>query len=141
VSREQSQVGSVTVTGLLVRYLRSPVKEELAAIVTVLPVELDNVLDPETYRVALVRFKDGSTLSGVTGNGEPTDIQLDLARWPRLLKTLQSGYDAEAMRLQESAAEERELPLGHLPVLGGPIADVVVGATEPRSHTKRGRHV
>jgi hypothetical protein len=128
VSREQRQPGSVTVAGPLVRYLHRGVQKEMAAIVTVLQVEFDNVLDPETYRSALARFLEGSSLFdaiGLTDEAEPADIELDLARWPRLvLKTLQSEYDAEVMRLQDSAAEGRDLPLGDVPALGSLLAEV-----------------
>jgi hypothetical protein len=111
-----------------VRYLRRRVKQELAAIVTILQIELDTVLDPETYCSALARFEEGRTLFdaiGLTDEPEPAALQLDLACWPRLvLKTLQSEYDAEVMRLQDSAAEGRELPLGDVPALGSLLAEV-----------------
>jgi hypothetical protein len=128
VSGEQQQPSSVTVSGPLLRYLRRGVKQELAAIVTVLQIELDSVLDPETYCSALARFEEGSSLFdaiGLTDEAEPKDLELDLARWPRLvLKTLESEYDAELMRLQDSAAEGRDLPLRDVPALGSLLAEV-----------------
>jgi hypothetical protein len=146
VSRVQPQASSVTVTGPLVRYLRRAVKEELAAIVTVLQIELDNDLDPETYRGALAGFAEASSLLdaiGLTDEGKLADIELDLARWPRvLLKTLQSVYDAEVQRLQDSAAEGRELPLRDVPALGGLLAEVrKKSGLGPRARRKQTRAI
>lgn len=123
----QPQPGSVIVAGPLVHYLRRAVKQELAAVVTVLQVELDTVLDPETYRGALDRFDEARSLldmTGLTDEDEQADLELDLARWPRLvLKTVESVYDAEIRRLQDSAAEDRDLPMGDVPALGNLLAE------------------
>jgi hypothetical protein len=113
----------VIVTGHLVRYLRREVKQEQAAVVTILQVEYDTVLDPETYR-----FDEGRSLFGVIGltdEDEPADLELDLAPWPRLvLKTVESVYDAEVRRLQDAASEDRDLPMGDVPALGNLLAEV-----------------
>jgi hypothetical protein len=118
----------VIVAGSLVRYLRREVKQEQAAVLTILQVEFDTVLDPEIYRSALDRFDEGRSLFdaiGLTDEDEPADLELDLARWPRLvLKTVESVYDAEVRRLQDAAAEDRDLPMGDVPALGHLLAEV-----------------
>jgi hypothetical protein len=118
----------VIVAGHLVRYLRREVKQEQAAVVTILQVEFDTVLDSETYRSALDRFDEGRSLFdaiGLTDEDEPADLELDLARWPRLvLKTVESAYYAEVRRLQDASAEDRDLPMGDVPALGNLLAEV-----------------
>jgi hypothetical protein len=149
----------VIVAGHLVRYLRRELKQEQAAVVTILQVEYDTVLDPETYRSTLERFDEGRSLFdaiGLTDEDKPADLELDLARWPQLvLKTVESVYDAEVRRLQDAAAEDRDLPMGDVPALGNLLAEVreksglrarrtrkhtrPAGATEPHGHGRRRR--
>lgn len=121
--------GSITIAGPLVRYLRRGVKQELAAIITILQAELDTTLDPTTYRNALARFDEGRTLFdaiGLTDEPEPADVELDLLRWPRLvLRTLESEYAAEVRRLQDANAEGGfALPLRDVPALGNLVAEI-----------------
>jgi len=118
----------VTITGKLVRFLRSGVKRELGASVAVLQIELDTNIDRETYYGALARFDAARTLLdaiGVSDKPEPQDVELDLGRWPRLvLKALESQYDAELVRLEDAHAGGFDLPTRDVPALGCLVADI-----------------
>jgi hypothetical protein len=131
----------VTITGKLVRFLRSGVKRELGASVAILAIEVDTNLDPETYYSALARFDAARTLLdaiGLSDDAEPKDVEVDLSRWPRLvLKALESEHDAELIRLESAQASGFDLPTRDVPALGCLVADIRKKVCAPPRH---GRH-
>ncbi|MGO9322740.1 MAG: hypothetical protein ACLQBY_18315 [Solirubrobacteraceae bacterium] len=132
--------GSVTIPGRLVRFLRSGVKQELGASLEILAIEVGKDIDPETYYGALARFDAARTLLdaiGVADEPEQLDVELDLARWPRLvLKALESQHDAELIRLEQGHAGEFDLPTRDIPALGCLVADIRKQVAPLRTRTK-----
>jgi hypothetical protein len=120
--------GKVTIAASLLPYLREGVKREWSAALTVLAIELDTDVDPDSYYKALARFDAARTLfEAVVASEapEPVDLVLDLARWPRLvLRVLELEYDAEVRRLQDAAAEGFQLPAREIPALQRLVVDI-----------------
>jgi hypothetical protein len=123
-----SDSGEITIAGKLVRFLRSGVKEELAASLEMLAFEVDKNIDPETYYGALARFDHARTLLdaiGVADEPGQQDVEVDLGRWPRLvLKALESQHDAQLIRLEDIHARELDPSTRHIPALGCLVASV-----------------
>jgi hypothetical protein len=121
--------GSVTIPPSLVKYLRRGVKRELSATLVILAIQVDTVLDPNTYHKAVVRFNETQALFEAIGLTDelqpPANLTLDLDCWPRLvLRALESQYAIELMRRQDAVAEGVELPMRDLPALKTLIADI-----------------
>jgi hypothetical protein len=129
--------GSVTIAGKLVRLLRSGVKQELGASAAILAreIEAETHLKPKTFYRALARFDAARTLLeeiGMSDQLEPQDVELDLARWPRLIpKALESQLDLELIRLEGAHAEGTDLLPGDLRALGCLVDDIRTKAGLP----------
>jgi hypothetical protein len=123
--------GNVTVSGSLVRYLRSGVKEEMASAIGILLAELDTSLTPATFRAALGRFDDSRTLLEMIGfvdEPKPADVQLDLSRCPQLvLKALGSEHSKKIQRVEDAAAAGIEMPTRDISDLESLLAEVRTG--------------
>jgi len=139
--------GETSIAGKFVRFLRSGVKEELAASLEMLAFEVDKNIDPETYYGALARFDHARTLLdaiGVADEPAQPDVELDLARWPRLvLKALESQHDAELIRLEQAHAGGLDPSMSDIQALGYLVASIQeqVG-TPPRIRPSApGRHL
>jgi hypothetical protein len=136
--------GNVTIAAGLVRYLRKGVKRELGEALESLAIQLDThlhtELDPDRYYKALARFQAAQELLdavGVTAAPNPTDLVLDLGRWPRLvLKALELEYDANLVGLESVAADGIELPTRDLPVLADLVTSIRETVDVPR-HPRR----
>jgi hypothetical protein len=116
--------GKVTVARNLVPYLRGGVRRELSETFAILVFQVDEVLDQDTYYKALARFDDARALFdlvGVTDEPGQVDLELDLARWPRLVVR---ALEWELMRLRERADEGFESSLQDTPALGNLLSDV-----------------
>jgi hypothetical protein len=122
--------GSVTIAAKLVRFLRSGVKQELGASAAKIEAEAEaeTHLKPKTYYGALARFDEARTLLdeiGVSEQLEPQDVELDLARWPRVMpKALESQLDLELIRLEGAHAEGIDLLPRDLRALGCLVDDI-----------------
>jgi hypothetical protein len=128
--------GSVRIAASLLPYLREGVKREWSAALTILAIELDTDLDPDSYYKALARFDAARTLfEAVTASEAPEPVELDLGRWPRLvLRVLELEYDAEVRRLQDAAAEGFQLPAREIPALERLIVDIREKVGAPPRH-------
>jgi hypothetical protein len=116
-------LGTMTVKGRLVRYLRKGVRGELGASIAILQVEVDTILDPGTYFRALKRFDEARGLLdaiGVVDDPDQADVDIDLELWPQLIvKALEAQHDIEVMRLEDAAADGYTLPMRDVPALRG----------------------
>jgi len=135
-----SEGGLVTITGKLVRFLRGGAMLELGASAAIIEAQAaaDAHLRPKTFYRALARFDAARTLLeeiGVSDQLEPRDVELDLARWPRLLlKALESQLDQELIRLESAHADGIDLPPRDLQALGCLVADVRRKVGAPATH-------
>jgi hypothetical protein len=125
-----SKGGHVTVARRVVRFLRSGAKRELDASMEIIAAEIaaDANLRPEAYYGGLARFDDARALLeviGVSDQLEPQDVELDLARWPRLvLEALECQLDLELIRLEGAHADGIDLIPRDLRALGCLVADI-----------------
>ncbi len=135
-----SEDGLVRIAGKLVRFLRSGAMVELGASAEIIVVETAAGAHrkPKTYYRALARFDAARTLLaeiGVSDQVEPQDVELDLARWPRLLlKALESQLDQELIRLEGAHADGIDLPPRDLRALACLVADVRRKVGAPATH-------
>jgi hypothetical protein len=117
-----------TIAGELVRFLRSGVKEELGANAEIIVAQVTPDTNLRTYYRALDRFDAARALLeeiGVVAQLKPQDVELDLARWPRLLlKALESQLDQELIRLETAHADGIDMPPRDLAALECLVADI-----------------
>jgi hypothetical protein len=131
---------SVRIEGKLVRFLRSAVKQELGASAAIIEAQTaaDTHLKPKTYSGALARFDAARTLLeeiGVCDQLDPQDVELDLARWPRLLlKALESQLAQELIRLEDAHTDGIDLPPRDLKALECLVDDIRTKAGAPARH-------
>jgi hypothetical protein len=127
-SAATARQGEVTIPGQLVRYLRRGVKRELLASLVSLAVEVETNVDPKTYTDALTRFEAAQALLqavGLTDEPHPCSVQLDLARWPRLILTaLEHSYNSELSRVHGAEAAGTKMPRSDLTPLSELIAEI-----------------
>lgn len=127
-----ANAGNVMIAASLVRYLRKGVKRELIEASESLAIQyathLHTDLDSGRYYETLSRFQAAQELLdavGVAADPHPTDLVLDLSRWPRLvLKALKLEYDANIVGLESAAADGVELPTRDLLVLEDLLAEI-----------------
>lgn len=121
-------LGSVRIEAQLVPFLREGVMGELSAVLEILAYQIDVVFDRDAFEDALARFDEARTLLeaiGVSEQAEPEAVELDLARWPRvLLAALESEYEAQIRRLQDRATEGLPTSSPQLPALEALTVDI-----------------
>ena len=100
---------TIVIAGLLVRYLRAQVKNELSNTLEILLSQIDNGLTPQRWHNALKRFNEGYTLLeelGLTDDPIQDDIELNLQRSPRaILRSLETQYEDDLQRMRDAKAD------------------------------------